>query len=240
MTLRPRRRAMAVTLAVVVTLAVGLAVGVSQTGAADPSATYLLPWASGAENKQTVLQGVYVSDGHGGCSQGCATHGNQGMHFAWDFDMIEGTAVLAARAGTVALVQGSWSPDHCGALPGAAEVPMGMVSDPLIGNQANFVLVDHGDVTSALYLHLSSVDPSIEAKARSGGPVAQGEILGRSGKTGLTGCEPHLHFQVQPTVRADWFTDSLPVHFVDRDVVARTPDGVPAEGESYVSDNVAR
>ncbi len=247
---RQRRRVIAVTLAAVAALAVGLTVGLSQTGAAGSTATYLLPWAAGAENRQTVLQGVFRSNGPGSCTSGCATHRNEGMNSAWDFDMREGTPVLAARSGTVALVQGSWSPDHCGRLPGvagsvenAAGVTVdgtidGEVSDPLIGNQANFVLIDHRDGTSALYLHLSSVDPLIEEKARSGGTVARGEVLGRSGRTGLTGCQPHLHFQVQPSVRADWFTDSIPIHFVDRDVVARTPDGVPVEGESYVSDNV--
>lgn len=85
---------------------------------------------------------------------------------------------------------------------------------------------------------MQDVAPAILAKAKSGGAVAQGEVIGRSGKTGLTQCRPHLHFQVENTVTADWFTASVPVAFTDRDVVSRVPNGVPAEGDAYVSDNV--
>ena len=116
--------------------------------------------------------------------------------------------------------------------------PAGIVS-PLIGNEANFVEIDHGDGTSALYLHLSQVAPEIERKAKTGEPVLQGELLGLSGKTGFTQCLPHLHFQVENSVRADWFTTSVPISFADRDVVSRNPQGIPVEGESYVSENSA-
>ena len=78
----------------------------------------------------------------------------------------------------------------------------------------------------------------IERKAKSGERVEQGEVLGLSGKTGYTQCAPHLHFQVEASAKADWFTTSLPVSFTDHDVAARTPDGVPVEGESYASDNI--
>jgi murein DD-endopeptidase MepM/ murein hydrolase activator NlpD len=161
------------------------------------------------------------------------------MRFALDFDLPEGTPVLAARAGTVALANGSWPADHCGGVSesGAGHAGAGIVSQ-LIGNEANFVEIDHGDGTSALYLHLSSVSPEIERKAKAGERVEQGEVLGLSGKTGYTQCVPHLHFQVEPSVKADWFTDSIPVSFADHDVVSRTADGVPVEGESYVSDNI--
>lgn len=183
------------------------------------------------------MQGPLVVDPLGTCSSGCGSHRDQDGQHAWDFDLPEGTPVLAARAGTVGLVAGSWSADHCGGLSPVAEAPPGYLVNENMGNQANLVRVDHGDGTSALYLHLSTVDPAIEAKARTGGSVAQGERLGRSGKTGLTGCVPHLHFQVETTVRADWYTESLPAAFSDPDVLAQDPDGVPAEGGTYVSDN---
>jgi murein DD-endopeptidase MepM/ murein hydrolase activator NlpD len=137
----------------------------------------------------------------------------------------------------VGLVVGSWGADHCGGLSPVAEPPPGYLVNQLMGNQANLVRIDHGDGTSALYLHLSSVAPAIEARAKTGEPVAQGEVLGLSGKTGLTGCVPHLHFQVEQTVRADWYTTSLPISFSDPDVLAQDPDGVPAEGGTYVSGN---
>ena len=84
------------------------------------------------------------------------------MRFAWDFALPEGTAVLAARGGTVALANGSWRPDHCGAVSAADQ--SGRITSALIGNEANFVEIDHGDGTSALYLHLSQVAPAIEAQ----------------------------------------------------------------------------
>ncbi len=186
-----------------------------------------------------MLQGNSRFDDWQHCTSGCSTHDDDAMRFALDFDLPEGTPVLAARAGTVALANGSWPADHCGDVSAsAAGHPEAGIVSQFIGNEANFVEIDHGDGTSALYLHLSAVSPEIERKAKTGERVAQGEVLGLSGKTGYTQCVPHLHFQVETSVKADWFTDSLPVSFADHDVVSRTPDGVPVEGESYVSDNI--
>ena len=155
--------------------------------------------------------------------------------YAWDFDLPEGTTVLAARGGTVALMNGNWPPDHCG---GVADSEAGPITSALIGNEANFVEIAHGDGTSALYLHLSEVSPAIARKAVTGEQVVQGEELGRSGKTGYTQCVPHLHFQVENSATADWFTTSLPVGFSDEDVTSRDSLGVPQQGQSYLSDNV--
>jgi len=134
----------------------------------------------------------------------------------------------------VALVNGSWAADHCG---GVRAGQAGNVTGGLVGNETNFVEIDHGDGTSALYLHLSSVAPDIEQKAKSGESITQGEVLGESGKTGYTQCVPHLHFQVEQSAKADWFTTSLRITFADSDVTSRSPSGIPLEGESYVSDN---
>lgn len=205
-------------------------------GTADAGASgYRLPWPGGAGFE--VMQGPLVIDSLGTCGSGCGSHRDKDGQHAWDFDLPEGTPVLAARAGTVGLVAGSWSADHCGGRSPVADQPPGYLADENMGNQGNLVRIDHGDGTSALYLHLSSVDPAIEAKAKAGGAVAQGELIGRSGKTGLTGCVPHLHFQVEKTVRADWYTESLPIAFTDPDVLAQDQDGVPAEGGTYVSAN---
>lgn len=174
----------------------------------------------------------------GVCTSGCFTHADESMRYAWDFDLPEGTEVLAARGGTVALAFGNWPPDHCGGLVPEVNAPPGFLVRANIGNEANYVEIDHGDGTSALYLHLSDVSESIERKAETGEPVAQGEVLGHSGRTGYTLCVPHLHFQVQNSVRGDWFTQSMPVRFADRDVVSRTNDGRPLEGQTYVSDNI--
>jgi murein DD-endopeptidase MepM/ murein hydrolase activator NlpD len=200
----------------------------------DP-AGYLLPWPGGQAYR--VLQGPYESDALGGCTSGCGSHQDADGRDAWDFDLPEGTPVLAARSGTVGLVAGSWRPDHCGGLAPTADAPPGYLFSESMGNQANLVRIDHGDGTSALYLHLNSVEPDVAEKAKTGGAVARGERLGRSGRTGLTGCLPHLHFQVEQTVRADWYTTSLPIAFGDPDVLAQNVNGVPGEGGSYASGN---
>ena len=198
------------------------------------ASSYKLPWAAGASH--AVMQGNFsVQSSGGGCISGCGTHDDDAMRYAWDFDLPEGTEVLAARGGTVALMNGSWRSDHCGGINASDG---GTITSQLIGNEANFVEIAHGDGTSALYLHLSEVAPAIERKAVTGEPVLQGELLGLSGKTGYTQCVPHLHFQVENSVKADWFTTSLPMTFADHDVTSRTVLGVPEEGQSYVSDNV--
>lgn len=214
-----------------------VAVGHLGVARAQPS-PYLLPWESGPNHQHTILQGNYESNVLGTCTSGCSTHSEYSMRDAYDFAMPEGTEVLAARGGRVRLFSGNWSPDHCGGLLPMRDAPVGYIASPNIGNEANFVEIDHGDGTSALYLHLSQVSESVERKAKTGEPVARGEVLGRTGRTGFTKCLPHLHFQVQNTVQADWFTQSIPVRFGDRDVRARTVGGMPAEGRSYISDNV--
>jgi murein DD-endopeptidase MepM/ murein hydrolase activator NlpD len=233
------------TAAVIVAL-LGTAVACGHAGATGAgSSAYLLPWQAGQH--ELVLQGNARFDDWQRCTSGCSTHNDDAMRYALDFDLPEGTPVLAARAGTVALANGSWPADHCGGVPAPAAGNTGensganaggKIVSQFIGNEANFVEIAHGDGTSALYLHLSTVSPGIEQKAKSGERVEQGEVLGLSGKTGYTECAPHLHFQVEASVKADWITDSLPVSFTDHDVASRTADGVPVEGESYVSDNV--
>lgn len=224
---RAGRRLLPATLAAVL-----LAAGPAGCAAPAPS-EYRLPFTG----THPIMQGVYRVAPNGDCTSGCATHSAAAMRYAFDFALPDDTEVLAARAGRVALVQGSWPADHCGRLAGQDPSAGDEVVGATLGNEANFVEIDHLDGTAALYLHLSSVDPAIEAKAKSNGEVARGEVLGRSGRTGWTRCVPHLHFQVQPMVRADWFTDSLPMTFGDPDVVDRTADGVPAQGESYLSGN---
>jgi murein DD-endopeptidase MepM/ murein hydrolase activator NlpD len=216
-------------------LLAGALVSCAAADAAAPG--YLLPWAGGQSFR--VLQGPFVADAVGGCTSGCGSHEDEDGHYAWDFDLPEGTAVLAARAGTVRLVVDSWSADHCGGTSPIQSAPAGYLVNENMGNQANLVLIEHGDGTSALYLHLSAVDPAIQDKVRTGAAVAVGERLGWSGRTGMTGCVPHLHFQVEESVRADWYTESRPIAFSDPDVLAQDPDGVPAEGGTYTSGNVA-
>lgn len=110
------------------------------------------------------------------------------MRYAYDFGLAEGEEVRASRGGSVAHSTGSYT--ACG---GEA-----------LANYANRVVINHNDGTSTLYLHLQSTSVS-------GGSVAQGARVGASGKTGWTGCNPHLHFQRQ--AQGIWFTQSQTVYF---------------------------
>jgi murein DD-endopeptidase MepM/ murein hydrolase activator NlpD len=133
--------------------------------------------------------------------------------FAWDFCMPIGTPVEAARSGTVKAVRqdsgvGGW---------GSAFI-----------NAANYIVVDHGDGTSGLYMHLMQNG----ARVSVGQTVQMGQLLGYSGNTGFT-AGPHLHFMVMASSSDDWYTQSQPVLFTDVD----TNGGLPLEGNDYKSGN---
>jgi murein DD-endopeptidase MepM/ murein hydrolase activator NlpD len=209
------------------------------TPASADDATYRLPW----EARQTfgVVQGNYATN-DGRCVSACGyTHRyNLNEHYAWDFDLPEDTKIVAVRAGRVArLPPHDWPADHCGDHYPMSNPPKGYIVSPNIGNEGNYVVIDHGDGTAALYLHLSKIASTIRAKLASGQPVAQGEELGLSGKTGWTKCDPHLHFQVE-ALGGSWYTESRPIQFADPDVVNKSPSGVPAQGQRYTSNNAAQ
>jgi hypothetical protein len=159
-----------------------------------------------------VLQGNQTRSGR--------THFEGGWEqFGFDFDIPEGEPVLAARGGTVTYVQDNYENNHCGGWK--------------LKDETNLVIVDHGDGTSGQYLHLQK-GVSVER----GQVVVQGQILGRAGKTGATGCTPHLHFQVQENdsekvlpdgteIKCSWSCESISICF------ANVPGCVPQEGQTY-------
>lgn len=108
--------------------------------------------------------------------------------YAVDWDMPEGTAVLAARAGVV--------------LDTKEDSDRGCPSEDC-ADDANYVLLDHGDGSFALYLHLEQGGVDVERGER----IGQGQPLGRSGNTGFS-TGPHLHLQVN-----DLYGQSLPLRF---------------------------
>ncbi len=132
-----------------------------------------LPWPPG-------IQVELTQDCRDSC---CSDHvGDNGQ--AWDFSSGGGFPVIAAREGTVVHLKAS-STRGC--------------ETPRCVDEANYIVIDHGDGTASVYLHLEggSVDPAI----RCGEFVRRGQRLATAGSTGWS-TGPHLHFQVNP-VRDD-------------------------------------
>ncbi len=94
--------------------------------------------------------------------------------YAIDFLLGVGTPILAARGGRVIRIKSD--SDNYGL-------------DVKLANEANYVVIDHGDGTYSEYIHLEKA----RVEVREGQDVKTGELLGYSG---LSGCmsRPHLHF----------------------------------------------
>lgn len=122
--------------------------------------------------KQVYLVRGPVSISSAGFSwplQGALTQFSSWYHTALDIAAPIGTAIVAARSGTVVKASaGTWD-----------------------GGYGNNIIVDHGDGFQTLYSHLSTFNVGV-GDTVSGGQTVIGAI-GMSGRT--TG--PHLHFEVQ-------------------------------------------
>jgi murein DD-endopeptidase MepM/ murein hydrolase activator NlpD len=166
----------------------------------NPSPFYL-PFPAGTSYR--VIQGnTSVTGDHTG-----------GEAYAWDFSMPEGSLVLAPRDGTVLMTK---SDSNAGGY------------NYYNGYFANYVVIDHGDGTQSLYLHLMYHGVLVQP----GQHVVRGQPIAYSGDTGFSG-GPHLHFAVEQYGTADRVTESLPAAFAD----VASWDGVPLSGRTYTSGN---
>jgi murein DD-endopeptidase MepM/ murein hydrolase activator NlpD len=92
-----------------------------------------------------------------------------------------------------------------------------------LGIYGNCVIIDHGMGVSSLYGHLASID------VKTGDAVTRGQVVGRSGMTGLAGGD-HLHFSIQvqgrPVNPVEWWDP----HWIDDRVLRkiREAGGQPA------------
>ena len=110
--------------------------------------------------------------------------------YAIDFTVPEGTLVVAAREGRV-LATRSDSDVECDGVSCL--------------HDANYVVVDHGDGTTARYWHLQQEGVLVEP----GDTLCAGDLIGLSGNTGFSAV-PHLHFVVK-----DLCGHSVPLLFHD-------------------------
>jgi murein DD-endopeptidase MepM/ murein hydrolase activator NlpD len=158
---------------------------------------YRLPFAPGFSFR--VVQG----------NDGTFSHRGEDR-FAVDFDMPEGTPVLAARDGLVVLVRDGFD-------NGAA--------DPAYKKRANMIFVRHSDATIGEYVHLLKGG----TKVRIGSTVRAGQVIALSGNSGYTQ-GPHLHFMVF-RAKDSKAGESLPIRFVTKE----GPDLALEEGKSYTA-----
>lgn len=107
-------------------------------------------------------------------TRGGPTHDCPGYNcYAYDFSLPLGTPVTASASGRVVAADGSNSIGGC---------------DDSLAGRANYVYILHQDGSRSLYLHLNDV------RVSRGQKVAQGQLIGHSGRTGYA-CRAHLHFQ---------------------------------------------
>jgi murein DD-endopeptidase MepM/ murein hydrolase activator NlpD len=221
----PARRPLLAVVAGLVLLGLPSAAQPPVGGAAGP--VYYLPAPAGT--KLLVTQGQN-NDDHSAANYSL---------YALDFG-IRGNAefdVTAARGGTVISLRDN-SQAHC-------YVTATDEYDVSCWKDANYALVDHGDGTSALYVHLAYLSGAVKV----GDHVTAGRKLAQDDNTGFSSAN-HLHFMVEstPTVPntpppgptdktsvAWWWTNSLLVAFSDPDVVAQSLDGIPRHDQTYTS-----
>lgn len=126
----------------------------------DEGYIYDLPYSRGKMFK--VIQGY----------NGTLSHQNQN---ALDFDLPDGTDILAAREGIVVDVKQN-SNTYC--------------PDRVCANQGNYIRIIHPDGTMAKYYHIQYNG----AKVKQGDKVEKGQAIALSGNTGWS-TGPHLHFE---------------------------------------------
>jgi murein DD-endopeptidase MepM/ murein hydrolase activator NlpD len=129
--------------------------------------TYNLPFEKGT--KHNIVQGY----------GGLFSHKNTA---ALDFEMPEGTAVYAAREGTIL----NYKDDSNEGGPFSK-----------YKNKANYIIVKHTDGSFGCYWHLKK-DGVVVKK----GSITKGQLIGYSGATGFT-LRPHLHFSVKRKLNYD-------------------------------------
>ncbi len=108
-----------------------------------------------------------------------------------------------------------------------------------LGIYGNCVILDHGMGLQSLYAHLSSIDVT------PGDLVEQGDVIGRSGMTGLAGGD-HLHFtmllQGRPISPIEWWDPHWIQDRVQRkfDEVARSNARQYGQAPSHLESGVRR
>lgn len=155
-----------------------------------------LPFREGFETR--IQQGYH----------GYVSH-KEDLAYAYDFRCDEGTPVTASRSGRVWDVRED-SNHGC--------------DDPSCVEDANYIILDHGDGTFSEYYHLRHLGAIVEP----GETVCRGQVIGLCGNTGYS-TGPHLHFAVTDATR-----HTIPSRFPE---AHRRGWGFPVPETTYRSEN---
>lgn len=134
---------------------------------------------------------------------GGTTHLTPDSTYAVDIVMPVGTAIHAARGGTVMDIEEDFN-------RGGADFEK-------FADKANHVRILHEDGTMALYAHLDLASVEVRRGAR----VRAGQKIARSGNTGFSS-GPHLHFAIQQNTGMQLI--SIPFQFRASDGTTFTPE----------------
>lgn len=156
-----------------------------------------IPFREGFETK--VMQGFH----------GYLSH-KEDLAFSIDFRCAPGTPVTASKAGRVWAIRED-SDKGC--------------ADPSCVEDANYVIIDHGDGTYSEYYHLRQLGALVEP----GQQVCAGQVVGLCGNTGYSS-GPHLHFAITDVTR-----HTVPVRLYEAD--EEHDFGFPIPETEYVSHN---
>ena len=155
---------------------------------------------------------AYVVTQTPGAYQNCALGGSHCIGndiWAYDFGLHIGDQIAAAHSGTVIRYVAGFGIGSC---------------DPAFRNDANYIVLDHGDGYSSIYWHISYGSASVAP----GQYVAQGHPIADAGAAGIVCGNPgdHLHFAAVSVQR------SVQIRFDEA--------GEPAAGTAPVSANHPR
>jgi hypothetical protein len=127
-----------------------------------------IPFREGFKTK--VMQGFH----------GYLSH-KEDLAFSIDYRCKEGTPITASKSGRVWAIRED-SDKGC--------------PDPSCVEDANYVILDHGDGTYSEYYHLRELGALVEP----GEQVCAGQVIGLCGNTGFSS-GPHLHFALTDSTR---------------------------------------
>lgn len=181
---------------------------VSAAGAIEP---FTYKWQLGDPNMAPGPQEYQLPADHLGCYRitqafdGKFSHQGDHSRYAVDIALPVGTAIKAARAGTVIAVKDDY---HMGGV------------DKFFLDKANYVRILHEDGTFALYGHILLGTAAVSV----GDKITAGTTLARSGSSGYSS-GPHLHFVIHRN--SDFKMRSVSFQFVSN----RNQRFVPIAGQ---------